>query len=258
MARDPDASETMREFWNSKARENPTYYISSYRGYDDQDPEEFWRWGRTLAERYLDESGIAFTGEETVLELGCGIGRMTRPLAERFARVIGVDVSEEMISRAKEELADLGNVTFSAGNGIDLRGIPDRSVDFVFSYIVLQHIPDPQISLGYIREFGRVLRPGGSAYFQVNNLPSGLRARLRLGSRIRRVVGRGAPPVAPAAEAPVRPPAGPSGLDHPAWVGSRLSISRIREVCEKAGLEIVSSKGEGTQYLWVRVRKAPG
>ena len=134
-------------------------------------------------------------------------------------------------------------------------GIVDGSVDLVFSYIVLQHIPDPKISLGYIREFGRVLRPGGSAYFQVNTLPSRLRGRLRLRSRLGRLAGRGAPPVTPPAEAPVRPPAGPSGLDHPAWIGSRLSPAQVRRACADGGLEIVSRQGEGTQYLWVRAEK---
>ncbi|MBD3163403.1 MAG: methyltransferase domain-containing protein [Candidatus Eisenbacteria bacterium] len=249
MTHDPKVTGLMRGFWDRKARENATYYISSYRDYGDQDPEEFWRWGRILTERYLDESGIAFTGEETVLEVGCGIGRMTRALAERFARVVGVDISEEMITRGRQELADLDNVTLAVGNGVDLGELEDRSIDFVFSYIVLQHIPDARVSLGYIREFGRVLRPGARAYFQVNNLRSGLRGRLRLKSRLRAWIGgRGKEPENGEG-------AGPTGLDHPAWTGSRLTLPQIRRACAEGDLEIVSLKGEGTQYLWVHARK---
>ena len=80
MKRDTDI---MRSFWDAKARENATYYVSSYRPYDDQDPAEFWEWGEKLAERFLAESGIPFDGTETMLEIGCGVGRMTRYFAGR-------------------------------------------------------------------------------------------------------------------------------------------------------------------------------
>jgi hypothetical protein len=43
--------ELMRAFWDRKARENAMYYISSYRGFDEQDPEAFWKWGRTVPGR---------------------------------------------------------------------------------------------------------------------------------------------------------------------------------------------------------------
>ena len=47
-----------------------------------------------------------------------------------------------------------------------------RSVDGCFSHVVFQHIPDPPITLNYVREMGRVLRPGGWALFQVSNDPT--------------------------------------------------------------------------------------
>ena len=101
---------TMKDFWDKKARENAMDYVSSYRGYDDQDPEEFWKWGSRLAERFLTESGISFAGSEKMLEIGCGVGRMTQYFARRFAEVHGLDVSEEMIAQAKENLGELVNL----------------------------------------------------------------------------------------------------------------------------------------------------
>jgi SAM-dependent methyltransferase len=253
MKRDTD---TMRCFWDAKARENPTYYVSSYRPYDDQDEAEFWAWGEKLAERFLAESLIPFDGTETMLEIGCGVGRMTRCFARRFHRVHGVDVAPEMVSIAKERLGGLDNVTLHVGNGYDLDFLGDGSIDFVFSYITFQHIPETAVTFNYIREAGRVLRRGGHFYFQVNNMPLGLRDRVKLRSRLRSIVGRlrnrsgGA-----AADSTNATPSGPTGLDHPAWRGSRVSVARLERTCRGAGLEILGLRGEGTQYLWVKAVK---
>jgi SAM-dependent methyltransferase len=238
----------MREFWDGKARENAMYYVSSYRAYDDQDPDEFWKWGGILAERFLDESGLQFTGEENVLEIGCGIGRMTAYLARRFRHVHGVDVSLEMVCRAKENLKGFPNVSLHLGNGCDLGGLANGSFDFVFSYITFQHVPDASITSAYVQEAGRVLKEGGHFYFQVNNLPTSIRRRLRLRARCRLLfkrAGMGGPGGAHAAGQ------GPTEQDHPAWRGSRVSVGQVRRACELGDLEVLRLKGEGTQYLWV-------
>jgi hypothetical protein len=117
----------------------------------------------------------------------------------------------------------------------------------VFSYITFQHIPKAAITLNYIREAGRVLKAGGHFYFQVNNMPVGLRDRLRLRSRMRAVLKR--------PEASSGSPGGPAGLDHPAWQGSRVSVRRIEAACRSAGLRVMSLDGRGTQYLWVKAAK---
>ena len=253
MEEDPKTAKLMRDFWDAKARENATYYISSYRDYRDQDPGEFWRWGAVLADRHLRESGIPFTGDETILEIGCGIGRMTRTFAQRFREVYGIDVSAEMISRAKENLKDYPNVEVMIGNGVDLSSYKDGGVDFVYSYITLQHIPDKRIALSYVREFGRVLRKGGHAYFQVNNLPDGLRERLRLRTRLHELFATSKTPHR-ATDSDERP-SGARDLDHPAWMGSRISLRELGNVCADAGLKILRLTGEGTQYLWVKALK---
>ena len=249
--------ELMRAFWDEKARENATYYVSSYRPYDDQNPAEFWEWGDKLAEKFLQESGLPFDGTERVLEIGCGVGRMTRFFARRFREVHGLDVAPEMISRAKANLRGLENVSLHEGNGSDLALFADRSFDFVFSYITFQHIPKPAITLGYIREAGRVLKSGGHFYFQVNNMPVDIRGRLRLRSRLASIVRRRREPREAAAGEPAETAAlrGPKGLDHPAWRGSRLSVAQLEKACRAADLKILGLRGEGTQYLWVKAVK---
>ena len=61
------------------------------------------------------------------------------------------------------------NCTFVLNERPDLSVFDDESFDFVYSTIVLQHMP-PEFALGYLREFARVLRPGGLAVF---TLPAG-------------------------------------------------------------------------------------
>jgi SAM-dependent methyltransferase len=240
---------SMRDFWDEKARENAMYYISSYRPYDQQDPEEFWKWGGILAEKFLAESGCRFTGEEAMLEIGCGVGRMTKYFAARFRHVTAVDVSSEMIERAREYLAGIENVRFDVVGGSDLAAYPDGSFDFVFSYIVFQHIPDPSITLNYIREAGRVLRPGGHFYFQVNTIAREGALRVNLGKLKRTMLRKSAPVKVDAAP-------GPRDLDHPAWQGSRVTMSEVVTAAQAGGLRVAQVEGEGTQYTWVLARRS--
>ncbi len=102
-----------------------------------------------------------------VLDIGCGIGRMLKPLAQRFRKVYGVDISPEMIRRAKERMKGLKNVEVWANNGRDLRPLRAEQIDLALSLIVFQHIPDPEIIRGYIHDTYRVLKPGGLFKFQV-------------------------------------------------------------------------------------------
>jgi SAM-dependent methyltransferase len=153
-------------------------------------------------------------------------------------------------------------VSFEVGNGRDLSNYPDRTFDLVFSYITFQHIPDPVLTLAYIREAGRVLRPGGHFYFQVNNArPPGPwgRLRTRAGRLLRRAAGGGKRDASggrtrKGGAGPVDK-SGPRGLDSPAWVGSRVGVEEIRRACAQGGMDVETLRGEGTQYLWVRARR---
>ncbi len=240
MTRDPSA--VMREFWDAKARENATYYISSYRPYDAQDDAEFWAWGETLTARLLEESGLSFTGRERVLDIGCGIGRMTVPLARRFREVVGVDVSREMVRRARGALAPFPNAGAEVVSGTDLGAFPAQSFDFVFSYLVLQHVPQPALVRGYLLEIARVLRPGGAFHVQVNGEPE---RREPLAVRLRGAASRALRALLPGSAR------GPRGLESPAWRGCRVSLETARAFLGEAGLDLERARGEGTQYLWL-------
>jgi SAM-dependent methyltransferase len=100
-----------------------------------------------------------------VLDLGCGIGRLSAQLSGRFAEIIGVDVSPAMIEAARALHAGRPGLRFEANSGNDLAAFPSESVDLVFSYSVLPHLP-PDVLESYFLEVGRVLRPGGWFRYQ--------------------------------------------------------------------------------------------
>ncbi len=105
--------------------------------------------------------------EMKVLEIGCGAGRVTRALADLFGEVHAVDVSSEMVERARQALRDRLNARVYKNNGMDLSVLGDSQFDFAFSSIVFQHIPNRDIIENYVREVHRLLRPGALFKFQV-------------------------------------------------------------------------------------------
>ena len=175
------------------------------------------------------------------MEIGCGIGRLTRVVARRAATVRALDVSPRMLELARKHGAELENVEWLLGDGTSLDGIADASADAVVSHVVFQHIPDPAVTLGYVREIGRVLRPEGWAAFQVSNDPAIHRRRTgREGLRIRlaALLGRG-----------------PRGQADPAWLGSAVDLDKLRLAAADGGMEVERTSGEGTQLCFVLTRR---
>ena len=168
---------TMRTQWDELARINAAYSISSIAPFEAGDAaktDAFWKSGRDETQRLLATLELGDASRATIVEIGCGIGRMTHALAARFGRVIALDVSEEMIARARELGSGLDHVEFRVGSGRDLGGIADGAVDAVLAWFVLQHVPRPDDVLNYVRETGRVLRPGGSALLHIQTSRDGV------------------------------------------------------------------------------------
>ncbi len=91
--------EQIREFWNERAREDAFYFVDTRQRYRAPEPERFWQ-STELVDYLFDGLGVRLRETDTVLEIGCGIGRITRDLAARAQSVIAVDVSDEMLARA--------------------------------------------------------------------------------------------------------------------------------------------------------------
>ena len=99
----------------------------------------------------------------TVLELGCGTARMTRSLVERFpiARIIATEV--DRIQHAKNLASDYPDTIEFHEGGAQAIDLPDNSVDVVFMFKSLHHVPQELMAQGLL-EIARVLKPGGLAW----------------------------------------------------------------------------------------------
>ncbi len=226
----------MARFWDARAREDAFYFVDDRQRYRAVDEEHFWSEADVVIDRVLEMLGLGVRPDDTVIDLGCGVGRLTRALAERVAHVHALDVSAEMLDRARDLNARLDNVTWHHGDGTSLRPIADHSTDAVFSFVVFQHIPDPEITYGYVREMGRVLKPGGWAAFQVSNDPSVHSGRHRPRSRLKALLGRA-----------------PKGQRDPAWLGSAVDLDALAQAAAAGGLGVQRVVGEGTQFCYVRL-----
>jgi ubiquinone/menaquinone biosynthesis C-methylase UbiE len=92
-----------------------------------------------------------------IVDLGCGTGRFTQPLADRFeARAIGIDPSERMLAAARAKPGN-GRVEFRQASSEKLP-LADGCVDMIFMSMVLHHLPDRPATA---RECRRILRDGG-------------------------------------------------------------------------------------------------
>ena len=110
------------------------------------------------------------------VEVGCGPGRMTAVLAERFDRVVAVDVSAGMLERARAAVV-ASNVEFRLVAGDRLDTVEDGIAGALVCYLVLQHLPERHTVLRYLSEFARVLSPGGGAFVQLPVLETGWKPR---------------------------------------------------------------------------------
>ena len=158
------------------------------------------------------------------VEIGCGPGRMTGYLAERFARVVALDVSPEMLEKARAAVR-AENVEFRAVSGDRLDSVEDESADAAVCYLVLQHLPRRAVVLAYLRELARVLTPGGRAFVQLPVLVAGIRPRLwRLARGLAVPFGRFGHDVA----------------RQPAYRGFRLTEDELAQGLQTAGLRVTA------------------
>jgi SAM-dependent methyltransferase len=153
-----------RAWWDRAARRDPLWHVATGAATSRR---AFFRRGALEADALLAFCGLPAGPNLSLVEIGCGVGRMTRRFSERYGRVVALDVSPEMLRRARENLAGATNVTFVLGNGFDLASIGDATADAVFSYITLQHVPSRAAVLRYLEDTPRVLRPQGRAGLQV-------------------------------------------------------------------------------------------
>jgi SAM-dependent methyltransferase len=156
--------------WERLARRDPFAAVLTDvdRRFGGRDLEGFYRSGTEEIAAVLHratERGLDVP-RRRALDFGCGVGRLTHALAERFERSDGVDISPSMLRVARERCRQPERCTFHRNLAPNLEIFPDAAFSFIYSTIVLQHI-DASISTRYIREFVRVLASDGLLVFQL-------------------------------------------------------------------------------------------
>jgi SAM-dependent methyltransferase len=194
--------ETLKNNWESLAERDALFAIlTDHRRVGGKwNVDEFMATGKAEIETVMHHlSSIRripdYAGK--ALDFGCGVGRVTQALAPRFTSCVGVDISQQMIDKAKS-LNRYAHCRYVA-NSAEQLPFADASFSFIYSNIVLQHVPR-RFSTAYLREFVRVLAPGGILVFgvqdsfaapDVSSLLLRVRHVLRIRSRIRAAVGVG-------------------------------------------------------------------
>jgi SAM-dependent methyltransferase len=219
----------MRRDWDRRALENARHYVAT--GRKEWSDDDFFAAGeQELRDHILNDLENICQGRDPksmkVLEVGCGAGRVTRPLAQFFGEVYAVDISAHMVRQARRALADLPNVRIFCNNGRDLSAVRRRwwhrfgiggrlEFDFAFSCMVFQHIRSREVIASYVSEVNRALSPGGLFKFQVQGCTD----------------------------------TQPNPND--TWVGCAFSREDARKLAQERGFELRYEWGADTQYYWL-------
>ncbi|WP_460404671.1 class I SAM-dependent methyltransferase [Actinophytocola sediminis] len=163
----------VRRDWVRLAEQDPLWavYVAADKRGGRWDPAQFLETGRVDvagAVSWLAEIG-AGPRWGRVLDFGCGAGRLTQALSAYADEVVGVDVAPAMLATART-LDPPANCRFVLNEASDLSAFDTGGFDLVYSELVLQHLPRRVIE-GYLREFARVLAPGGVALLQCTTRP---------------------------------------------------------------------------------------
>lgn len=206
--------------WDRLAEENARYYVFTDQGTSITEPA-FRLAGQhdydhLIAQDRLLNERLAPFSSRTVLEIGSGIGRITEFLADAFGSVSGIDISPQMIERAKERLKNRPNLTLIATDGTTYP-FPRASFDFVFSVIVFQHMPSKEVIQKNFREIGRVLKQTGIAKIQLRGVPTDKTSW---------------------------------------FYGPAFASAEVPNLLKGTGLSLLRHEGEGTKYFWVWLTKA--
>jgi ubiquinone/menaquinone biosynthesis C-methylase UbiE len=157
-----NSRERNAEMWNlhdwSRRGEEWTDNVRDHRGLDPETWKQ--RLVREGLERLMPSSGV-------ILEVGPGGGRWTEYLLPRSRRLILVDVAERCLEICRERFEDDPRLAYvhadaDAAEFIPPASVPDASVDAIWSYDAFVHI-NPTDTAQYLREFRRILKPGGIA-----------------------------------------------------------------------------------------------
>jgi ubiquinone/menaquinone biosynthesis C-methylase UbiE len=217
-------AQVMKRDWNQRARDNARWFINTVKL--DQSEDEFDATGANEINALIaPELSLMTQGRDPktlrFLEIGCGIGRMTKHLASIFGEVHATDVSGEMIAQARERLRHLPNARLYETSGVDFAALPDNYFDIAFSAYVFQHMPSKDVIRSNVVEAYRVVKPGGLLKLHANGVESQVYES--------------------------------TGKD--TWAGATFTEEEMRALARELGAQLISVYGAKTMYCWTTMRK---
>lgn len=165
----------LRQDWDAFGRRDPLWAIITNprkRG-NKWDVSEFFETGVSEIKQlmgYVNSLGVAIPRKKA-LDFGCGVGRLRQALAAYFEEVHGVDVAPSMIDLARGYNRYGDRCKYHLNDYPSLALFGDDTFDLIYSNITLKYI-DPVNSEKYIKEFVRILAPGGLLVFQLPSAPA--------------------------------------------------------------------------------------
>ena len=179
----PDDLLHIQKNWDELGKTDPLYAISTLKGKEGGkwDIQEFFQRGYDDIKDIMSQIDLLNLkiSHNKALDFGCGVGRVTQPLANYFNNVDGVDISPSMIELAKTYNKFGDKVKYYQNNTSSLSIFNDNSYDFIYSTEVLQHM-QPKYQQDYLIEFLRILSPLGLLVFQLPSEPLKLNKKIMM------------------------------------------------------------------------------
>ena len=158
--------------WKKWGKLDPYFGVLAHErfaaGEIDRNRDEFFATGQAFVAGLLRQYEHHFgpLPRERSLDHGCGVGRLTLPLATHFSSVVGLDISPDMLAEAEANARRSGaaNISFAAGD--DALTNASGQFDFVNSHMVLQHVPVRR-GLNILWRLVDVVRPGGGFHIHL-------------------------------------------------------------------------------------------
>ncbi len=134
--------------------------------YDWSEKGEEWsnnpEWKKSFIEYILKP----FIGHQnSVLEIGPGAGRWSEIILPLASNLTLVDIAPLCINMCKEKFGSGEKISYLVNNGSDLNDVPDNSIERIWSWAVFVHL-ESNVADTYLKEFFRVMKPGGKALLQ--------------------------------------------------------------------------------------------